>query len=144
MRLLLAALAVALVGVSCGALSAPGATVPALTASRPPGTLGEQRSDAASVTVAASWLSGTALRVTMDTHSVDLDSFDLQALARMRLDQGAWVAASGWDAPKGGHHRVGTLTFASLDAVSVEQARAIELEIRDIGVPLRTLRWERP
>lgn len=143
-RLLLATVAVTLVVASCGALSTPGSTVPASSASPPPGTLGEQRSDDASITVAVSWLSGAALLVTMDTHSVDLDGFDLQALARLRLDQGSWVTPSGWDAPKGGHHRVGTLTFVSLDTVSVEKARVIELELRDIGVPLRTLRWARP
>ena len=135
----------ALVFVSCGASSTPGAVVPAAGASGSPSdALGEQRSDAASVAVVASWISDTALRVTMDTHSVDLDAFDLASLARLRLDQGPWVSAGSWDAPKGGHHRDGTLTFSTLDAAAVARAKLIEVEIRDVGVPLRTLRWERP
>lgn len=135
----------ALVVVSCGASSTPSAVVPTAGATGSPSdVLGEQRSDAASVAIVASWISDTALRVTMDTHSVDLDAFDLTGLARLRLDQGPWVSAGGWDAPKGGHHRSGTLTFSTLDAAAVARAKVIEVEIRDVGVPLRTLRWARP
>lgn len=139
---LLAAL-LALVAVSCGASSTSGAAIGAAGAPAASDVLGEQRSDAASVAIAASWISDTALRVTMDTHSVDLDAFDLASLSRLRLDQGPWVAAGSWDAPKGGHHRDGTLVFASVEGAAVERAKVIELEIRDVGVPSRTLRWER-
>lgn len=108
--------------------------------------LGEQRNEAAAVTIAASWLAtaAPAVRVVMDTHTVDLDGFDLLTLARARLDGGPWVPPSVWDAPKGGHHREGTLAFAALDRAAVDAARVIELEVRDVGVPSRILRWERP
>ena len=85
----------------------------------------------------ASWLeTGTpAVRVVMDTHSVDLDGFDLATLARVRIDGGPWIAPSAWDAPKGGHHREGTLTFAAMDRASLDTAKLIELEMRDVAVP---------
>ena len=106
--------------------------------------LGEQSSEAASVTVVASWLTRDvpSARVAMDTHSVDLDGFDLKELTRVRLDGGAWVAPSGWDAPTGGHHRAGTLAFAALDPHAFASARVIELEVRNVATPSRLLRWE--
>lgn len=105
---------------------------------------GEQRHEAGAVTVSASWIAGTpSAGVALDTHSVDLDGFDLKTLARVRLDGGAWVAPSAWDAPQGGHHRSGTLSFDTLDAQAFASARVIELEIRDVGAPSHLLRWER-
>lgn len=129
-------LGLALVTVACASTGAAPITTPAL---------GEQRSEAASITVVASWLAtGTpAVRVVMDTHSVDLDGFDLATLGRVRLDGGSWVAPSAWDAPKGGHHRQGTLAFAAMDRASLDTAQLIELEMRDVAVPSRMLRWAR-
>lgn len=138
-------LAVAALVAACGSTAAPpaGAGTAAPTASS---ALGEQSSEAAAITIVATWLAtGTpAVRVAMDTHSVDLDRFDLATLARARLDGGPWVAPSAWDAPKGGHHREGTLAFGALDRASLDAAALIELEVRDIAVPSRILRWERP
>lgn len=104
----------------------------------------EQQHEGGAVTVVASWISGTAAaRVAMDTHSVDLDGSDLMELARVRLDGGAWILPTAWDAPKGGHHRSGTLTFSSLEPQALAAALVIELEIRDVGTPSHLLRWER-
>lgn len=104
----------------------------------------EQQHEAGAVTVVGAWLTGTSsVRIALDTHSVDLDGFDLKALARVRLDGGSWVAPTAWDAPKGGHHRSGTLTFGSLEPQALAGARLVELEIRDVGAPLHLLRWER-
>ncbi len=104
----------------------------------------EQQHEGGAVTVVASWISGTAsARVALDTHSVDLDGSDLIELARVRLDGGAWVRPTAWDAPKGGHHRSGTLTFRSLQPQALAAAQVIELEIRDVGTPSHLLRWER-
>ncbi|HEY6203895.1 MAG TPA: hypothetical protein VI056_12750 [Candidatus Limnocylindria bacterium] len=115
---------------------------PSTAASTVPGD-GQQHA-AGAVTVAASWISGTSsARVTMDTHSVGLDGFDLRELARVRLDGGDWVSPTLWDAPKGGHHRSGTLTFGSIEPQALDGARVIELEVRDVGVPSHLLRWER-
>lgn len=129
----------------CSATSAPaptGASGPVATGR---GGLSEQKSDAGAVTVAAGWSESgpVALTVSMDTHSVDLDGFDLATLARVRLDGGAWIAPSAWDAPKGGHHRSGTLTFASLDRSRLDAAKVIEVEIRNVAAPTRLFRWVR-
>ncbi len=146
-RLAAFSLVVAALTAACGStsLATPAADSQTPAAGTSMG-LGEQRSEAAAVTVGASWL-GTgvpAVRIVMDTHSVDLDGFDLGTLARMRLDGGPWVAPSAWDAPKGGHHREGTLAFGALDRASFDAARIIELEVRDVALPSRILRWERP
>ena len=148
MHIRVVALAVALpvFAAACGSTSA---TSPAADSTTPVAVtsagLGAQRSEAASITVVASWLAtGTpAVQVAMDTHSVDLDVFDLMTLARVRLDGGAWTAPTEWDAPKGGHHREGTLAFATVDRTSLDSASIVELEIRDVAVPSRILRWER-
>ena len=101
------------------------------------------------VTVAVTWPgppTGLAFRVVLDTHSVDLDGYDLGALTLVRGDQGAEVWPISWDAPPGGHHREGSLVFpdASSDEMPVigPDTRALELVIRDVGgVQERVFRW---
>jgi len=95
--------------------------------------------------IVVSWLTDAApsARVVMDTHSVDLDGFDLARAARLRLDGGAWVAPSAWGAPAGGHHRAGILAFAALDRKAFDAARTVELELVDVAAPSRIFRWER-
>ncbi len=132
---------------ACGA-SVTGATRTARAsdaAASPTPEVGEQRQhEAGSVTVTASWVVGTASAlVGLSTHSVDLDGFDLATLARVRLDGGEWFRPTAWDAPKGGHHRAGTLTFGTLDPRGFAAARLIELEIQNVAVPSHLLRWER-
>ncbi len=90
--------------------------------------------------------SGPTFRIAMDTHAVNLDGYDLAQLAVLRTDQGVTVQPNGWDAPKGGHHREGTLTFpatATNGAATLDPAtRTIELVIRDVaGVPERRFTW---
>jgi hypothetical protein len=56
------------------------------------------------------------------------------------------IQSTSWDAPKGGHHRAGTLTFPATapdgSAQIAPDTRTIELIIRDIaGVPARVFRW---
>ena len=122
--------------------------------SRPeaPGQLSspEQTNEGGQVTVTVTWRgpeAGPVFAVVMDTHSVDLDSYDLQGLAVLRTGEGKELRPSGWDAPKGGHHRQGNLTFpttASDGSPLVGPAtRSLELVLRDIaGVPERVFRWE--
>lgn len=86
--------------------------------------------------------------VIMDTHSVELDGYDLGQLATLRVDQGPAIQPSAWDAPAGGHHREGTLTFpatAQDGRPSIpDNARTIAVIIRDIGgVPERVVQWTR-
>lgn len=142
-RGLVAGLAIAIVASSCaGAPSAaPVLAAPALSAS---GALGERSHEDGAVKVVASWIEGSvpSLRITLDTHSVDLDRFDLKQLARLRINGGDWTAPSSWDAPAGGHHRSGTLAFDEIDAQALASARVIELEVRDVAVPSHLLRWD--
>lgn len=97
------------------------------------------------MTVVAVWPgpdAGAAFDITLDTHSVDLDALDL-ADAILRNDRGDTLTATPWDAPKGGHHREGALTFDGDAASFLDDAEWIELVFTGIGdLPERTLRWE--
>ncbi len=104
-----------------------------------------QRSEGGQVTVEATWkgpAAGAVFEIKVDTHSVDLDALDL-ASAVLRNDRGESLKAQPWPAPKGGHHREGTLTFGGDAAAFLQGAKSIELVLTGIGdVPERTLRWE--
>lgn len=125
---------------------APGAEAAALPllASEP-----TQVSEGGPVTVAVTWegpSAGPVFTVTMDTHSVDLDGYDLAQLAALHTDQGVEVVPLSWDAPRGGHHRGGTLVFPRTgpDGAPVLGATssALHLAIRDVaGVPERSFQW---
>jgi len=81
-------------------------------------------------------------RVAMDTHFVNLDVYDLAEMAALRNHRGETVRPASWEAPRGGHHRRGVLTF-DVPASFVAGTRFLELVIRDVaGVPERVLRWE--
>ena len=83
--------------------------------------------------------------VAMDTHSVDLDVYDLGKLAILRNDKGRQVAPIAWDAPPGGHHRSGKLVFpATVGRISLIDldTKYVEIVIRDLaGVKEQVLRW---
>ncbi len=149
-----ALLALPLFLAACGAAVAPEPPVPSVPAAAAPipaaaasvsSALGEKRSDAKGIEVVATWASAAppSLKLTLDTHSGDLDQFDLAVLAHVRVDGADWVAPTAVDAPKGGHHRAGTLTFASIPAPAFASARSIDLRIADVGVPERLFHWER-
>jgi hypothetical protein len=99
------------------------------------------------VTVELSWdgpESGLVFKVAMDTHSGDLDGFDLKKLAVLRTDAGIEVAPNGWDAPQGGHHREGNLSFpATVDGRPLlgETARGFTIIVRDVASPERRFQW---
>ncbi len=101
------------------------------------------------MTIAITWERGQSapeFSVAMNTHSVDLDAVDLSQVAVLRTDQGAEVRPTGWDAPKGGHHRSGTLTFPATTpgggVVLGDGTHSFELLIRNVaGVPERSFRW---
>lgn len=110
-----------------------------------------QTSEGGQVTVKATWQgldAGPVFMIVMDTHAVDLDGYDLTQSAVLRTAQGQEVRPTGWDAPKGGHHREGTLTFPSTapdgSALLPAGTKSVELVIRDVaGVPERTFQWTR-
>jgi hypothetical protein len=107
---------------------------------------------AGQVTIKATWQGpGVAptFSVVLDTHAVNLDGYDLLQLAVLRTDQGAEASPIGWDAPPGGHHREGTLSFpaTTIDGGPLvpDGTRVLELVIREVGgVPESVLRWELP
>ncbi len=81
--------------------------------------------------------------VSMNTHSVDLDGYDLAELAVLHDDTGNEYYPVSWDSAAGGHHRRGTLTFPLPDSVSQAKAKYIEMMIRDVaGIEERVLKWE--
>jgi hypothetical protein len=108
-----------------------------------------QTSEGGQVTIKATWQgpgAGLIFDVVMDTHAVDLDGYDLAQLAALRIDGAREIHPASWDAPKGGHHRQGKLTFPSTvgdgSPLITADTRTIELVIRDVaGVPERVLRW---
>ena len=101
------------------------------------------------VTITATWdgiSRGPTFGIEMNTHAVDLDGYDLRQLTVLRTGDGTMLQPTDWDAPAGGHHRKGTLTFPTTnpDGQSVigPATRTIELVIRDVaGVPERIFRW---
>ena len=82
-------------------------------------------------------------QVSMNTHMVDL-SMDLTRLATLTTDKGITASAIVWDAPQGGHHVSGKLSFpASVNGTSVlDGATELTLTIRDVDAPERAFTWE--
>ena len=106
-----------------------------------------QSSEGGSVTVDVEWsgIRGNSLsfRVAMNTHSVNLDQYDLSKLARLRDDAGNEFPATAWSSAPGGHHRQGNLTFPLPDSLSTGKTKYLQLIISDIaGVEERVLKWK--
>ena len=107
---------------------------------------------AGNVTIEVEWIGGPTLggtaplrfQVDMNTHSVNLDGYDLGQLALLRDNRGRVLAPTSWDSPKGGHHRSSVLIFSSQEQSFVtEDTNWVELVIRDVaGVGERIFRWE--
>jgi hypothetical protein len=81
------------------------------------------------------------LRVRMDTHSGDLNRYDLLASSELIADGRAPQAALAWrPLSDGGHHRDGLLVFER-----PQGAASIELVLKDLaGAPRRVFRWAPP
>ena len=80
--------------------------------------------------------------VILDTHSIDL-SMDLVQLATLTTDSGTTNQALNWDAPRGGHHVTGKLSFStSLNGTKViEGAKSFCIKISNLDVPTRQFLW---
>lgn len=96
------------------------------------------------VTVKVTYLAQTEheskFSVVLDTHSVNLDMYDLRAISLIRDDTGLTMVPTGAANKGSGHHREIVLTFPrpTLDR------KWLELVIKDIaGVKERTFRWNR-
>ena len=84
-----------------------------------------------------------SFEVALDTHSIDL-SMDLAALATLTTDTGQSVQATVWDAPLGGHHVSGILSFpASVEGKALlDGASRLTLIIKDVDAPERVFAWD--
>jgi hypothetical protein len=77
-------------------------------------------------------------QVVLDTHLVNLDTYDLKSIAVLRDDTGKIYVPTAIENKGGGHHREAVVTFAKL----APGAKRIELIIRDVaGVKERTFLW---
>lgn len=102
------------------------------------------------VTIRVTWHgpeAGTEFSVSMDTHSVDLDGYDLSKMVVLHTNDGREAPAIRWDAPKGGHHRKGTLAFSEValdgEPFVAANTESIELVLYEVaGVPTRSFVWE--
>lgn len=83
--------------------------------------------------------------VSMDTHSVDL-SMDLAQFATLTTDTGVSVKALKWEAPKGGHHVSGKLSFPSKSdgGFLLDGAKIVTITLTDVNVPSRVFTWNLP
>ncbi len=112
----------------------------------PTATLTDEQG-AVSVTVTQLNLNGPGdtldFAVAMDTHSVELD-MDLTQTATLTTDTGLALSPSRWDAPSGGHHVSGTLSFAALadGAAVLDGATQLTLTLRNVDAPERVFTWE--
>ena len=77
-------------------------------------------------------------QIVLDTHSVNLDGYDLKTLASLRDDAGKAYASTGMENKGSGHHRETTVSFAKVSA----EAKRLELVIKDVaGINERVFRW---
>src|SRR5713226_3966193 len=77
-------------------------------------------------------------QVALDTHSVNLDGYDLKSLSSLRDDASQTHQPTEMENKGSGHHREVTLIFPRLSP----GAKQIEIVIKDIaGVKERTFRW---
>jgi hypothetical protein len=95
------------------------------------------------VTVKVTYLAQSAhesrFSVALDTHSVNLESYDLKTLSVLRDDTGLTMQPTGAENKGSGHHREIILTFPrpSMDR------KWLELVIKDVaGVKERVFRWD--
>ena len=77
-------------------------------------------------------------QIVLDTHSVNVDAYDLKSLASLRDDAGKAYASTGMENKGSGHHREFTVSFAKVSP----EAKRLELVIKDVaGVKERVFRW---
>ncbi len=80
--------------------------------------------------------------VALNTHSVDL-SMDLAALSILTTDKGLSSNALIWDAPRGGHHVAGVLSFPNVagESILLDHASHLTLTIREVDAAERSFTW---
>ena len=106
-----------------------------------------QTHDGGGVTIDVEWKGiendSLVLKVSMNTHSVELDQYDLNKLTVLLDSNGLEYMPASWDSAPGGHHREGVLRFPVPPALTQKTTSYIKLVIRNIaGVDERVLRWD--
>ena len=77
-------------------------------------------------------------QVVLDTHSVNLDAYDLKSIAVLRDDTGKSYVPTAAENKGSGHHREATITFPKLSP----GAKRIEMVVKDVaGVKERVFAW---
>jgi len=81
----------------------------------------------------------TAIKVGLDTHSVNLDGYKFEEIVLLRDDSGKTYSLEAVEkASGGGHHREAVLRFAKV----APEAKMIELVLKDVaGIKERTFHW---
>ncbi|MEX0805925.1 MAG: hypothetical protein WD688_21800 [Candidatus Binatia bacterium] len=75
----------------------------------------------------------------LDTHSADLDRYDLKTITALRDGSGKTYLPRGIENKGSGHHREATLTFPKVSP----ESNHLEITIKDVaGVKERTFRWD--
>lgn len=132
---------------ACGNTESTGTTSNSTTTTQSGAMM--QTNEGGQVTLQVTWQgknAGPIFKVEMNTHAVDLDGYNMMQFAVLRTDQGQEVKPMGWDAPMGGHHRSGMLTFPAAfpdgSPVLGPNTHKIMLIIRNVaGIPERTFQW---
>ena len=101
-----------------------------------------QTASGGGVTVRVTYLTQTEhesqFSVVLDTHSVNLDAYDLKSLSILRADTGIVLQPTAIENKGSGHHREVILTFPRPST----RRKWLELVIKDIaGEKERTFRW---
>jgi hypothetical protein len=78
-------------------------------------------------------------QVVLDTHSVNLDGYDLKAITLLRDETGKSYLPTKVENKGSGHHREVTVIFPKLSS----QAKRLEIVIKDVGgMKERTFNWD--
>jgi hypothetical protein len=90
-------------------------------------------------TVLNGHVGATAIKVGLDTHTVNLDGYTLEEIVLLRDDSGQTYPLEAVEkASGGGHHREAVLRFGKVPP----EAKMIELVVKDVaGVKERTFHW---
>lgn len=82
-----------------------------------------------------------SFEIVMDTHSIDLDQYDLGKLSLLKDNKGNEYRYVSWDSEVGGHHRSGNLTFSPV--ALADKINKIELTIQNVaGIRERVFEWQ--
>jgi len=82
---------------------------------------------------------GPRFQVALDTHSINLDSYDLKTISVLRDDDGNTYSPTAIENKGSAHHREATVSFANV----ASGTKRVELVIKDVaGVKERIFRWD--